>query len=260
MRVALTSAFLLAAVPIPAIADDQVATAQFNDGTRTLCLFVVRTQSPVSWSDAASKAKAANSILLAPSSSAMSNALATLAETLGPWECVGPWLGVMRRGATSAIADDWLDPLHEPVSYTNWTAGEPSGAPALRWGAAFDGRSGSLSGWVNLLPDPDAGPDVFGYAFSTPAGFADCDDDGIPDLLEIEILNAPDVDGDGIPDTCIGERADLNNDGIIDGADLGMFLLLWGECPTDAPCSADLNVDGRVDGNDLGIFLAQWTG
>ncbi len=49
--------------------------------------------------------------------------------------------------------------------------------------------------------------------------------------------------------------ADLNGDGIVDGADLGILLLNWGACEG---CAADLNGDGVVDGADLGILLLNW--
>jgi hypothetical protein len=50
--------------------------------------------------------------------------------------------------------------------------------------------------------------------------------------------------------------ADLNDDGFVDGNDLGILLGQWGPCPT--PCSADFNGDNFVDGNDLGVLLAAW--
>jgi len=50
--------------------------------------------------------------------------------------------------------------------------------------------------------------------------------------------------------------ADLNDDGVIDGADLGVLLGAWGS--TYAP--ADLNADGVIDGADLGILLGAWSG
>jgi hypothetical protein len=49
---------------------------------------------------------------------------------------------------------------------------------------------------------------------------------------------------------------DLNGDGIVDGADLGMLLGSWGVC---GGCPADLNGDGIVDGADLGTLLGNWT-
>ncbi len=51
--------------------------------------------------------------------------------------------------------------------------------------------------------------------------------------------------------------ADLNGDGHVTGADLGLLLSSWGRC---AGCPADLNLDGIVDGADLGLLLGAWTG
>ncbi len=48
---------------------------------------------------------------------------------------------------------------------------------------------------------------------------------------------------------------DLNADGVVDGADLGILLLAWG---SDDPL-ADLNGDGIVDGADLGELLLAWS-
>ena len=49
---------------------------------------------------------------------------------------------------------------------------------------------------------------------------------------------------------------DLNGDGRVDGADLGIMLLYWGSSGTPG----DLDGDGQVGGPDLGIMLAGWTG
>lgn len=52
---------------------------------------------------------------------------------------------------------------------------------------------------------------------------------------------------------------DLNGDGVIDGADLGLLLAQWGVCPESAePCEGDLDGNGEVDGADLGVLLANW--
>ena len=48
---------------------------------------------------------------------------------------------------------------------------------------------------------------------------------------------------------------DLNGDGFVNGADVGLFLVVWG---TSDP-AADLNGNGTVGGDDLGILLANWT-
>lgn len=57
------------------------------------------------------------------------------------------------------------------------------------------------------------------------------------------------------PFSCQGPPGDLNLDGIVDGADLGLMLGAWGPC---AACLADLNGSGNVDGSDLGSLLSNW--
>ena len=49
--------------------------------------------------------------------------------------------------------------------------------------------------------------------------------------------------------------ADLNVDGIVNGADLGVLLGSWGAC---TECPADTDGDGVVGGADLGILLGNW--
>ena len=53
-----------------------------------------------------------------------------------------------------------------------------------------------------------------------------------------------------------GITGDLNGDGRVDGADMGLLLLSWN---TSDPV-ADLNGSGTVGGDDLGILLLEWTG
>jgi hypothetical protein len=51
----------------------------------------------------------------------------------------------------------------------------------------------------------------------------------------------------------LAHSPDLNSDGMVDGADLGMLLAEWGIAG-----AGDLNGDGLVDGADLGILLSYW--
>ena len=46
---------------------------------------------------------------------------------------------------------------------------------------------------------------------------------------------------------------DLNGDGIVNAADLGLLIAAWG---TDG---ADLNGDGTTNAVDLGLLIAAWT-
>jgi len=54
----------------------------------------------------------------------------------------------------------------------------------------------------------------------------------------------------GEPSDCVG---DLNGDGVVNGADLGILLENWGGSGV-----GDLNNDGVVNGADLGILLENW--
>jgi subtilisin family serine protease len=80
-------------------------------------------------------------------------------------------------------------------------------------------------------------------------------------------VQAPGVDqtsGHGLIDAAAAVRAarnlsglaDLDHDGSVGGADLGMLLAAWGEC--GVPCPCDLTDDGVVNGADLGLMLSQW--
>ena len=53
---------------------------------------------------------------------------------------------------------------------------------------------------------------------------------------------------------------DLNRDGSVDGADLGLLIANWGEI-TSPPVgirSPDFNDDGQVNGIEIGLMLAAW--
>jgi subtilisin family serine protease len=99
-----------------------------------------------------------------------------------------------------------------------------------------------------------------------------------PQLREIIESTAEDVEGPGF-DSLTGHgrvnaasalvsisappiAGDLNGDGAVDAADLGILLAAWGPCPDcDAlPCPADLDYSCVVDGADLGLLLIDWTG
>lgn len=54
-----------------------------------------------------------------------------------------------------------------------------------------------------------------------------------------------------------GVPGDLNGDGVVNGADMGLLLAQWGRC---SGCDADLNGDGIVNGADMGLLLANWGG
>ena len=69
-----------------------------------------------------------------------------------------------------------------------------------------------------------------------------------PDAQAIEVIHDSVIDPWG-EDCC----ADLDEDGIVDGADLTTLLGAWGE-----PSKYDLDGDGVIDGADLTILLGCW--
>jgi hypothetical protein len=52
--------------------------------------------------------------------------------------------------------------------------------------------------------------------------------------------------------------ADLNLDGRVDGADMGVLLSAWGLSGSTLTGAGDLDGDGMVTGADLGLLLAAW--
>jgi hypothetical protein len=95
----------------------------------------------------------------------------------------------------------------------------------------------AATGFVELPPSPQ-----------------DCNLNLIPDPCDIASGRSADADGNGVPDECqsLGSP-DLNGDGTVDGADLGLLLSAWGPCV--GACPADLDGDGMVGGSDLGLLL-----
>ncbi len=138
-----------------------------------------------------------------------------------------------------------------------------------------DGVIGTIDD--DLSPAPGSPAIDFGDATLLPADQDDLDGDGnAAEGLPLDAsLGARRLDDSGTPNVAVGTPpldlgaleftgttlvipnvADLNNDGVVNGADLGLLLANWG---TGGPVG-DLNFDCTVNGADLGILLANWTG
>ena len=78
----------------------------------------------------------------------------------------------------------------------------------------------------------------------------------LPDLVNsVEIEATIDLSNtslSGILESTGGCPEDMNGDGTVNGADLGLLLAAWG---TDG---GDFNGDGTTNGADLGLLLAAW--
>lgn len=229
-----------------------------DDPARSIVVF--RGDDAIGWTDAADAIDGLRDAFgggdgaawFVPTTLAEFETVASLAASLGPWECVGPWLGAHRDGAAGSITEGWNAAADEsPLAITPWSSDSPQGAAALNWAAAIDGRDETLVAWINLLPDLDAGPGSFGFVAVVPGDWPDCDRDGIPDAIEVAWLATEPCDT-----SC---PADLDGDGVVNGADLGIFLAVVGDpCDPGQPCPGDLDGDGEVRGSDLGLLLAAW--
>lgn len=105
----------------------------------------------------------------------------------------------------------------------------------------------STSGLYKLLPPPDA--------------YTDCNGNGRPDACEIADGSAPDVNQDGLPDSCTRLcAADFDASGAVGVGDLFFFLHRWFGGAADA----DFNDDGTLGVQDLlefvGAYLAGCAG
>ena len=146
----------------------------------------------------------------------------------------------------------WSD--GEPVIYTNWYPGQPSGdGPYVAMGCQTDWNDiGGSGGCHNSSALP--------LSFWVTEWSADCNHDSIVDYGQILTGQLADSNTNGIPDICEQPQcrdADITNNQIIDGADLGALLAFWGPVNPVLP-QADINRDGNVNGADLGLLLANW--
>ena len=117
--------------------------------------------------------------------------------------------------------------------WSNYRIGFPRGGTwKVRFNSDWNGYSADYGNWNAFNATATAGS-YDGLGYSAVVGFG-------PYTAVIFSQSPP-------------SRFDLNSDGAVDGADLGMLLAAWGAAGT-----ADFNGDGKIDGADLGQMLAAW--
>ena len=72
----------------------------------------------------------------------------------------------------------------------------------------------------------------------------------------VPVVDPPDGNGNGIPDSCEPAPEDLNGDGLVGFSDLLALLASWGPCKA---CPADFDDSGEVTFQDLLQLLSAWT-
>jgi hypothetical protein len=96
--------------------------------------------------------------------------------------------------------------------------------------------------------------------FTVPAGHPAV---GQPITIQLVLIEGIQADFDDVSltkgESPSGAVGDINNDGTVNAADLGLLLGGWGACSNCAACAADLNGDCNVDASDLAIVLGNWS-
>ena len=160
----------------------------------------------------------------------------------------GEFADTGRSDQVGVLWQGWI----EVAQSGSWTFGTESDDGSRLWiGDELvvdnDGLHGMVeqTGSIGLL----AGKHPVTIAFFENGGGAGC----------IVRASGPDLAYQVVPDSMwshggsIANPADLNQDGFVDGGDLGLLILGWGQ-----PGPSDLNGDGITDGEDFGLLLLAW--
>jgi hypothetical protein len=207
-----------------------------------------------SWHAARELALAAGGDLSPATSTGELSFMIGLAQSASAFSCVGPWIGGHRLAGGMWA---WTDGT--PFDGFAWSPGRPAQSALLESTLCLVGDGAPDGSWRDVLPGADAGA-LVSSAVVRWDSFVDCDHDGVPDALEILSDPALDADWDGVLDQCPAiVPEDIDQDGRVNGVDLGFVLSSWG--PVVGPAiRADINGDGSVDGADFSRLLAAWTG
>ena len=210
-------------------------------------------QGAIDWSQSRASAQAIGGDLAVFSTAAENAAFVSL--TRGQIRG-NPWIGLYQDRSSPSFAEPaggWRWVNGEPLSWTNWSIGEPNNVGSEDWAVIWL-DNGPEGRWNDYQPTVPQGPDGYVIEWS-----ADCNADGIVDYGQILQGQLPDTNNNGVPDSCevlTCANADLFRDSNINGADLGILLAQWGEANTQTV--SDINRDGAVDGVDLGLLLSFW--
>ena len=157
--------------------------------------------------------------------------------------------------SASASADSGVIFIDVPIYNVGWNVEQAA--------LDLDSISGLAAGffiWDGLGDQVAGKPGTLRFGFQTDGAA-----DGLHAVDLVVRTTDEDVPGESTHETTLrlevtlgesGPTADINGDGIVNGADLGLLLGSWGPC---AGCPADINDDGIVNGADLGLLLGEWT-
>lgn len=233
------------------VLDFQVQQWSSGPGADGQTYAIVTFSDPLSWREARAIALQLGGDLAAtPNTNALSFVISLTNMLPGSFLCAGPWVGGYRFGG-----QPWKWTNNAPFISFAWDRNRPGQAAQLDAAICLGGLNSPNGTLFDALPGPDAGATVHS-ALLVWGTLTDCDQNGIPDALQIAKNPALDADGNGAIDGCTPTNpADFNGDGRVNGADLGLILSAF----NSATALYDLNHDGLVNGGDLGIFLGSWS-
>ena len=182
---------------------------------------------------------------------------------------LGPWVGGLQPAGSPEPAGGWMW-VDGTMFYDGfyWDEFHPDGndacgGPSNRmsyWGNYTQGVGDLFTDCADLVRAQCWNIDFGNHPSSVIEWSADCNNDSIVDYGQILTGQLTDSNTNGVPDICEQPQcrdADITNNQIIDGADLGALLAFWGPVNPVLP-QADVNRDGQVNGADIGILLSYW--
>jgi hypothetical protein len=182
---------------------------------------------------------------------------------------LGPWVGGLQPAGSPEPAGGWMW-VDGTMFYDGfyWDEFHPDGndacgGPSNRmsyWGNYTQGVGDLFTDCADLVRAQCWNIDFGNHPSSVIEWSADCNNDNIVDYGQILTGQLTDSNTNGIPDICEQPQcqdADITNNQIIDGADLGAMLAFWGPVNPVLP-QADINRDGEVNGADLSLLLSFW--
>jgi hypothetical protein len=169
----------------------------------------------------------------------------------GPY---GAHVGLIQEEGAEEPAGGWKWLSGMPLQYDEW-ASTLDDAGGCQDTAAFSDGSG-----FGKLDDiyPCGGCEFQSFLPYTLVEWnADCNGDGAVDYGQILTGGLQDLDMNGVPDVCKVCIGDLNGDGNVNAADIGLLIAAWN---TDGSVvgGSDINNDGIVDAADLGLLVGSW--
>jgi hypothetical protein len=154
------------------------------------------------------------------------------------------------------IGTFWADEERRDTDFFRFTLQRPTAVAAWAWGqvtvqlaivdacTVADSSSGTCTEAHACLP-----PGVYEVFVAPLDVMAGCGAPGSDYVVLLEL--------DPAAGPCAPMLGDIDRSGTVDGIDLAMLLIAWGDLN---PGSADITGDGLADGADLGALLDAWTG